>query len=258
MLSGTRRRDAACSCCGAGPGRRDLGLQDGPLSNDYRSPSTTVPTAWTGLYGRVAAYPSAWDFFRIADHTGVGRLGQHCGVYGGLFQGVLCQHKLPRTGLRGSQERCTSTGNQLCCQVGSPEVGVARSYPSADRFFRGSSQIRAALRCFLSRTGDEKPHRNAKYAYLCATRCGQIPPSGRHINSLLVEPVGQSSEPFGQPEIPMTNKTLTESKTATIIPSELQTRCNYNSFAIAGRSVARKGVWEWAWRAPSGAFHPPR
>jgi hypothetical protein len=37
-------------------------------------------------------------------------------------------------------------------------------------FLRGSSQIRAALRCFSSRTRSEKPHRNAKYAYLCATR----------------------------------------------------------------------------------------
>ena len=52
-----------------------------------------------------------------------------------------------------------------------------------------------------------------------STRCGQIPPSGRHISSLLVEPVGQNSEPFGQPEIPMTYKSLTESKTATIMPS---------------------------------------
>jgi hypothetical protein len=30
-------------------------------------------------------------------------------------------------------------------------------------------QIRAALRCFLLRTRSEKPHRNAKYAYLFAT-----------------------------------------------------------------------------------------
>ena len=37
-------------------------------------------------------------------------------------------------------------------------------------FLRGSSQIRSAFRCLLTRTRDEKPHRNAKYAYLCATR----------------------------------------------------------------------------------------
>src|SRR5208283_3480628 len=48
--------------------------------------------------------------------------------------------------------------------------GVAWTYPSPDAFLRGSSQIRAALRCFSSRTRNEKPHRNAKYAYLCATR----------------------------------------------------------------------------------------
>ncbi len=101
-------------------------------------------------------------------------------------------------------------------------------------------------------------HRNAKYAYLGATRCSQIPPWGRHINSLLVEPVGQSSEPFGQPEIPMTYKTLTESKAATIMPRWLQASGNYNPFAIAGRSVARKEGWEWAWGDPLGAFHPPR
>jgi len=134
---------------------------------------------------------------------------------------------------------------------------VARRCPSADGFLPGSSRVRATLRWFLSRTGDEKPHRNPKYAYLCAPRCGQIPPSGRHINGLLVEPVGHSSEPFGQPEKPMRYKTLTESKTATIIPSDLQARCNYHPFAIAGRGVARKEVWEWAWGAPSGAFHPP-
>ena len=47
---------------------------------------------------------------------------------------------------------------------------VARRYPSTDGFLRGSSQIRVALRCFVSQMGDEKPHRNAKYAYLYATR----------------------------------------------------------------------------------------
>jgi len=48
--------------------------------------------------------------------------------------------------------------------------GAAWRYPSADGFLRGSSQIRAALRCFSSRTRNEKPHRNPKNAHLCATR----------------------------------------------------------------------------------------
>jgi hypothetical protein len=48
--------------------------------------------------------------------------------------------------------------------------GLARRHPSSDGFLRGSSQIPAALRCFLSQTRDEKPHRNAKYTYVCATR----------------------------------------------------------------------------------------
>jgi len=52
-----------------------------------------------------------------------------------------------------------------------PQRGrVARRYPSADGYLRGSSQIRAALRCFLSRTADEKPHRNPSAdGYLCTT-----------------------------------------------------------------------------------------
>ncbi len=44
----------------------------------------------------------------------------------------------------------------------------------------GSSQNRPMPGWFLARTRDEKPHRNAKYAYLCATRlclrsAGQFP-----------------------------------------------------------------------------------
>src|SRR5271157_1501629 len=56
----------------------------------------------------------------------------------------------------------------------------ARRYPSADGFLRGSSQIRAALRCSLPRTRDEKPHRNpASDGYLCATRSRKIPALAR-------------------------------------------------------------------------------
>ena len=59
-----------------------------------------------------------------------------------------------------------------------PTPKPAGRYPSArrrtglatDGFLCGSSPIRAALRCLSSRTRSEKPHRNAKYAYLCATR----------------------------------------------------------------------------------------
>jgi len=74
----------------------------------------------------------------------------------------------PRSRLGGVRSAAPLRVNPLCCQVGSHELLVARRCPSADGFRPGSSQIRAALRCFLSRTGDEKPHRNAKYAYLCA------------------------------------------------------------------------------------------
>lgn len=52
-----------------------MGLQDGPLCNDCRSPLGAIPAASMGVYGRVAADPSTRDCFQMADHTGVGRLG---------------------------------------------------------------------------------------------------------------------------------------------------------------------------------------
>jgi hypothetical protein len=46
---------------------------------------------------------------------------------------------------------------------------VAWRYSLANEFLRGSSPIRAALRCFSSRTRSEDPHRSAECARLCAT-----------------------------------------------------------------------------------------
>ena len=60
---------------------------------------------------------------------------------------------------------------RVVAEAGTPELAVARRYPSADGFLRGSSQIRAELRCLLTQTSGEKPLRNAKYACLCATCC---------------------------------------------------------------------------------------
>ncbi len=75
---------------------------------------------------------------------------------------------------KGSRYLFPAPGTFSPAQVPFPPVGkrgVAWRYPSADGFLRRSSQIRAALRCFSSRTRNEKPHRNPSAdGYLCATR----------------------------------------------------------------------------------------
>ena len=51
-------------------------------------------------------------------------------------------------------------------------------------FLAGSSPIRAVFIYLVTRTRDEKPHRHAKGAYLCATRSLPSLPSAGNFSNL--------------------------------------------------------------------------